>query len=211
MTSPSKRQLFLLGEGDTWFQRNRKTGAKDVAQWTENDQLVNVFANLPRPRGPEVSVLEVGCGHGLRLKSIQPNFGWSVAGVDPSALAVRSVTSAGLLGTVSTADALPAADSMIDLLIFGFCLCLCDRADLFKIAAEADRVMKLKSWLSILDFWSPHEKVNAYHHLDRVVNYESNLPGMFAWYPSYVATKHHVRHQNATTRIMLMSGWPQRS
>ena len=84
MTTPSQRQVFLDGEGDAWFQRNQQVDADQVAYWVDQDPLAELLENLPLPRGPEVSVVEVGCGQGLRLARLRQVKGWSVAGLDPS-------------------------------------------------------------------------------------------------------------------------------
>jgi ubiquinone/menaquinone biosynthesis C-methylase UbiE len=91
------------------------------------------------------------------LARFKSSKGWSGAGLDPSAKAISALNDAGLRGVVGTAEALPQADQSVDLLIYGFCLYLCDRDDLFQIAAEAHRVLKPKSWLAILDFRAPSE------------------------------------------------------
>ena len=78
--------------------------------------------------------------------------------------------------------------------MFGFCLYLCDRDHLFQIAAEAHRVLKPESWLAILDFWSPFQRSNPYHHKTGVLSFKSNLPAMFLWHPDYVITDHKLRH-----------------
>jgi len=95
---------------------------------------------------------------------------------------------------VGTAESLPYADQSVDLLIFGFCLYLCDPTDLFQIAAKARRVLKASAWLAILDFWSPYQRSNDYHHCPGIRSYKSNLPAMFLWHPSYVVTDHRLRH-----------------
>ncbi len=199
MTTPSQRQLFLEGEGDAWFQRNRQADADQIADWSVRDPLAEMLESLPLPRGPETSVFEVGCGQGLRLGRLSQTKGWSVAGLDPSEKAISAVTAAGYRGVVGTAEALPLPDRSVDLLIYGFCLYLCDRDDLFRIAAEAHRVLKPQSWLAILDFWSPHQRVNAYHHRSGIVSYKDDLPGMFSWHPSYVITDHRLRHHSSRT------------
>ena len=43
---------------------------------------------------------------------------------------------------MGTADKLPFEDQSVDILVYGFCLYLCDREDMFNIAAEANRVIK---------------------------------------------------------------------
>ena len=99
------------------------------------------------------------------------------------------------------------ADNSIDLLIYGFCLYLCDRDDLFKIAAEAHRILKPQSWLAIFDFWSPYQTVNNYHHCSGVHTYKDNLPAMFTWHPSYVITDHHIRHHSTRAYTDELQEW----
>jgi len=127
---------------------------------------------------------------------MRQEFGWQVAGVDPSSAAIDAVTAMGINAYVATADALPMPDASIDLLIYGFCLYLCDRIDLFKIAAEAHRVLKAEAWLVVLDFWAPCQRVNPYHHLSGVFSYKDDVSAMFAWHPSYVITDHRLRHHS---------------
>ena len=93
---------------------------------------------------------------------------------------------------------MPLADASVDVLIFGFCLYLCDRNDLFRIAAEAHRVLKPSSWLAILDFWSPVLTINQYHHKDGISSFKADLPAMFQWHPSYVITDHHMRDHGSS-------------
>lgn len=196
MTIPSQRQVFLENEGDAWFQRNRQN---DERQGADQDPLSNLIDNLPLPQGREISVFEVGCGQGLRLARLRQQKGWSVTGLDPSKKAIDAVNAAGCQGVIGTAEKLPASDQSVDLLIYGFCLYLCDRDDLFKIAAEAHRVLKPQAWLAILDFWSPHPSINPYHHRHGVYSYKDDLPAMFTWHPSYVIADHCIRHHNNWT------------
>ena len=108
---------------------------------------------------------------------------WSVAGIDPSNKAIASIKEAGFEGYVGTADALPIADKSIDLLIFGFCLYLCDRDDLSLLRRIPS--IKTSSWLAIYDFWSPNLLKNVYHHHSGVRSYKDDLSTMFKWHPSY--------------------------
>ncbi|MGB6911936.1 MAG: hypothetical protein WBE42_04170 [Pseudolabrys sp.] len=53
----------------------------------------------------------------------------------------------------ATADDLSAfGPDTIDLLIYGWCLYLCDREDLFKIVTEGDRILKDSGYLVVYDF-----------------------------------------------------------
>ena len=198
MKNPSQRKAFLQGEGDAWIRRNRQLDTHQVEHWCDQDPLRELLESLPLPHGPQVSVIEVGCGQGLRLDRLKKAKGWDACGLDPSEKAIAAVNAAKCRGIVGTAESLPIADQSVDLLIFGFCLYLCDRDDLFKIAAEAHRVLKPKAWLAILDFWTPSPTINPYHHLPGVRSFKDDLPSMFSWHPAYVITDHRLRHH--TTR-----------
>ena len=190
----SQKSLFLAGEGDAWFARNKVVTAEQQCRWEEQDALLQLLQQLPLPKDETVKAVEVGCGQGLRMSALQRCYGWQVFGIDPSAQAVASARGMNVDAQVGTADHLPFEDSSVDCLIYGFCLYLCDPADLFHIAAEAHRVLKPKSWLLILDFWSPLFHSNAYHHLDGVMSYKADRASMFSWHPSYIVTDQSVRH-----------------
>jgi len=194
MNPSTQRQVFLDGEGDAWFHRNLLQSSEQVELWKAREPLGGLLADLPLAMGEGVSVLEVGCGQGLRLEHLRNEKGWHVAGIDPSEAAVEAVRALGLEAHVATADVLPVACQSVDLLIYGFCLYLCDRSDLFRIAAEAHRVLKPSSWLAIVDFWSPHPLCNPYHHKPGTYSHKGDLPAMFSWHPSYVITDHRLRH-----------------
>jgi len=191
MNGSRQRDVFLSGEGDAWFQRN--SSVENMTS-TSDDILLQALLELPLLKGAGTVVAEVGCGSGLRLKALETRNGWQVYGLDPSRHAVAALSEIGVEAHVGTAEKLPWQDNSIDLLIFGFCLYLCDRDDLFQICAEAHRVLKSESWLAILDFWSPHHRSNPYHHKQGVRSFKSNVPAMFCWHPSYILTDHKVRH-----------------
>ena len=105
MNDSSQRQVFLQGEGDAWFTRNFQSDSNQSASWIDQDLLLKLIENLPLPLGPEVSVLEVGCGQGLRIGQLSQTKRWSVFGVDPSSQAIEALNSAGfpaMVGTVET-------------------------------------------------------------------------------------------------------------
>jgi SAM-dependent methyltransferase len=85
-----------------------------------------------------------------------------------------------------TADILPFKDHYFDIIIFGFCLYLCDREDLFRIASEADRVLGEPGWLLILYFFSPFPKKNVYHFCKGVQSYKMDYRTLFTWHPHKV-------------------------
>jgi hypothetical protein len=71
------------------------------------------------------------------------------------------------------------------LVIYGFCLYLCDRRDLFRIVAEGDRVLTNGGHLVIYDFLpqAPHRR--DYHHDSRVLSFKMNYAEMFCANPVY--------------------------
>ncbi len=80
--------------------------------------------------------------------------------------------------------------------MFGFCLYLCDREDLFRIACEADRVLKNPGWLLIQDFYSPAPVKREYHHRSGLFTHKMDYRTLFTWNPSYVNLVHKVRHHS---------------
>ena len=193
MKKDLQRDIFLSGEGDAWFNRNKVDASLMDSQ---PDLLYPLLCDLPLEDGLNSSVVEVGCGQGLRLKGLANKRGWKIMGLDPSVEAVSAACQLGVDAQVGTAEKLPYPSHSIDLLIYGFCLYLCDRDDLFQISSEAHRVLKPAGWLAILDFWSPHQRSNVYHHRDGILSHKMNLPEMFSWHPSYVITDHRLRHHS---------------
>ena len=81
---------------------------------------------------------------------------------------------------------------MFDFVVFGFCLYLCDRGDLFQIAKEADRVLKNDGYIIICDFYSSANTKNAYHHLPGIFSYKMDYRKLFVWHPNYDCLHHEV-------------------
>ena len=54
-------------------------------------------------------------------------------GIEPSAQAVAAACAKGINVMQGTADVLPFDNQSFDIVIFGFCLYLCDREDLFEL------------------------------------------------------------------------------
>jgi hypothetical protein len=63
MTNPLQREVFLSGEGDAWFQRNRcNQSLADPA----GEPLLPLLLELPLEAGSGTTVVKVGCGQGWR-------------------------------------------------------------------------------------------------------------------------------------------------
>jgi ubiquinone/menaquinone biosynthesis C-methylase UbiE len=185
-----QKDVFLSSEGDAWFARNEAAlGARD---WSLDPVCVKA-AQLEFPRTP-ARILEVGCGDGSRLCYLTSKFGHRTVGVDPSERAVAKARAKGVEAVRSTADSLPFENASFDAVIFGFCLYLCDDADLFRIAMEADRVLASPGWLLILDFEARAPRYKPYHHLAGVLSRKMDYKSMFVWHPAYTLASHEMFH-----------------
>lgn len=200
-----QKDMFLESEGDAYFTRNQGAAARklpdDDALLREVLDLLSVSANT------KLRVLEIGCGDGTRLVWLQNNLNADCHGIDPSALAVAAARSKGIDAQVGTADALAFENQSFDILIFGFCLYLCDRDDLFRIANEADRVLRSPGWLLIMDFFSPVPKAKIYHHRPGVLSYKMDYRTLFTWHPDYQCVTHKVRHYGEATYTDIADEW----
>jgi ubiquinone/menaquinone biosynthesis C-methylase UbiE len=188
-----QKDTFLQSEGDAWMARN--ADALSRRSLPESDPLLLEILALPAAEiAPGAAILEIGCGEGTRLAWLREKLQLQCSGVEPSAKAVEVGRSRGIDMRQGTADSLPFADAQFDVVVFGFCLYLCDRADLFRIAAEADRVLKPRGWLLIHDFFAGSPSKRAYHHRSGLFSYKMDYRALFAWNPAYMTYAHKVRH-----------------
>lgn len=177
----NQKLIFLENEGNAFFHRN--TNSREIVDMSidpvflEINYLIKI--NAINNYKKKLKILEIGCGDGLRGVEIKNNIDCDYYGIDPSTEAVNFCNINGLIASVSTADDLPYDDSFFDIVIFGFCLYLCDRNDLKKISNEATRVLKNKSWIIIMDFFSKQPKIVNYHHLLGVKSYKCDYRLIF--------------------------------
>jgi len=174
---------FARGEADAYFERNHAS----EAALDREDPLFDVLAALdPAP----ARWLEVGCSDGARLERLRrlPGGGArSFTGVDPSrrAIAAGRERFPDLSLEVATAEALPFADASFDVVVYGFCLYLCDRADLFRIAAECDRVLDGDGLVVVYDFHREAPHANPYAHAPGLFSYKMDHARLFTWNPAF--------------------------
>jgi ubiquinone/menaquinone biosynthesis C-methylase UbiE len=187
----SQKFVFLESEGDAWFTRNREALAR--RKLPDEDPILRELIELGVARTKPLRVLEIGCGEGVRLQWLSRELGAQCAGVEPSAQAVEVARARGIDARRGTADSIPFDTGAFDVVIFGFCLYLCDRDDLFLIASEANRVLARPGWLIIEDFYSTTPRLRAYHHKAGVQSHKMDFRAMFAWHPEYVTVTLKVR------------------
>lgn len=191
-----QRDAFLQGEGDAWLQRN--TGRADAHYEPQSDALLAEIAEL-EPQidsARQTNVLEIGCGDGRRLAWLKDHRKFECFGIEPSERAVEIARSRGIDVRRGTAEQLPFDDGSFDIVVFGFCLYLCDREDLFCIASEADRVLRNPGWLLLQDFYDAAASVRAYHHREGLFSHKMDYTTLFSWHPDYTVFSHKLRHHS---------------
>ena len=171
---------FRADDADAWFARNR--AALDHQRLNAaTDPVIQALKPLAPP-----SVLEVGCANGWRLDAIRSSWSAYVHGIDPSPEAVRDgVDRFGLPLVTGNADSLPWMANSFDCIVFGFCLYLCDRSDLFQIAQEADRILAPGGYLVVYDFYSPNARSRPYVHREGLRTHKMDHAQLWAWHPGY--------------------------
>jgi SAM-dependent methyltransferase len=178
-----QRDIFREHEGNKFFERNEKC----LASTSHVKSLVTERIAYHLAPAKKARVLEVGCASGdnlAALNSLKPIEGF---GVDPSGDAIRagkkSFSEFDL--HVGTADSLPFDDGCMDVVWFGFCLYLIDRALLHRVVAEADRVLNDGGLIAIHDFDADVPCVRPYSHYQGLNSYKMNYSGMFLCDPAY--------------------------
>lgn len=201
-----QKEIFLQSEGDAWFTRNQQGVAG--RKLPDDDALLREIIDfLLVNTGGRVKVFEVGCGDGTRLAWLKNNLNADCYGIEPSAQAVAASRAKGINVLQGTADALPFGSQSFDIVIFGFCLYLCDRDDLFRIASEADRILRSPGWLMIMDFYSPIPRARTYHHRPGVQSFKMDYRTLFAWHPDYECMTHKVRHHGEAIHTDAPDEW----
>lgn len=190
----SQKDVFLSSEADAWYERNEQAVAKaDFSVDPVSASVLEIAATFPTDvESGKIRILEIGCGEGRRLEWLATHLNAEVFGVEPSARAVEKARARGVTAERGTADDLPFGNATFDVIIFGFCLYLCDRQDLFRVAQEADRVLKPDSWLVISDFYAPNLVKRMYHHKSGVYSYKMDYRQLFSWHPAYTCFAHKV-------------------
>lgn len=181
----SQSALFTEGEGDRFFDRNygEAQDMKEIPPYRA-EQMANMLQRLPfTPK----RLLEVGCCYGLNLEFYRQKTGGECHGVDLSKKAVEE--GARLYPEISfhVADAaqLPFNDGYFDFIAFDICLYAFGPGNLFKAAAEADRVLRSGGLLVIHDFESSLPYRNTYKHNPGMFSYKFCFRDMFLWHPAY--------------------------
>ena len=183
-----QKEFFLENEGDNWFERNIKNHIPSL-----KDPVIKAILRCTENKSnKKKKLLEIGCGDAKRLSWISENLKFQCYGIEPSKKAVKAAKNKGIKVILGTADKLKFEKEKFDFVVFGFCLYLCDREDLFQIAKEADRVLKNNGYLIIKDFYSKNCTKNKYHHTPGIFSYKMDYKKLFDWHPNYDCVFHEI-------------------
>ena len=173
-------EAFFAGEGDAWLKRNINKIPPD------HDPVQDAIERLGiKP----TSVLEVGCANGWRLEQLVELYGCKCWGIDPALRFPHGPYGSKHKFIRTQATALNAffSEGQFDLLIYGFCLYLCDPEDYFRIAMEGDRVLQEGGYLIVHDFYSSEPKRVPYHHKDGLYSHKMDFRTLWYWHPHYLS------------------------
>lgn len=196
----SQKEIFKNGEAAQWYERNK-------GKYNPSDDLVlqtiREYDLLPNSGLPYTTILEIGCSVGYRLKALKDYYdsrviknNYSYCGIDPGIHhgIERMDSLDGCWIEYGTADKLPFNNKSVELLLFGFCLYLCDPDDYFRIAAEADRVLRPGAYMIIEDLPKPIGRKTLgrktffrvpYKHKHGVFCHHYDFSRLWAWNPNY--------------------------
>lgn len=187
----TQRRVFVRGEGDAYYRRHRH-GLWGEGAASGVDPPLRVLRQLRLSPG---AVLEIGCSDGWRVGALAQHPGVDLAaGVDPSSAALCAGRDryAGTRFARTTAEALPFRDRSFDLVMLGFFLFVADRDDLFRIAAESDRVLREGGHLLLYDYFAERPARLQYGHHVSCHTFKMDYRKMFLWNPAYRCVYHEV-------------------
>lgn len=197
---PKASEVFSQSEGDRWFERNCLHKPASALQSVYVEYVWERLPYMPR------TVLEVGCADGSKLSFLREYSESKKSicgfwGIAPSSKAIAEgrKRDPALHLQQGTADQLPFDNASFGMVILGFCLFLCDRQDLFKIAYEVDRVLTEGGFLVLYDFEARFPFKNTYKHAPGLWSYKMDNRSMFLWNPLYSLMEMHSFSHSGTT------------
>lgn len=168
-----QEEAFLGGEAKAWLRRNKTK--IDV----DNDPILKTMEEaIIRPK----MVFEIGCADGWRLEAIRKIYGADCFGCDPG-LPAKDKNSKIWCGTARHTGVTPGVK--FDVLIYGFCLYLCDRETLPGTVMAGDRLLREDGYLIIWDFDPDEPHARPYHHVPGLFSYKMDHAKLWLGNPAY--------------------------
>ena len=172
-----QRDVFAQGEGAAWLVRNQSLLGK-------RDPVMDALAHW---RIEPKSALDVGCANGWRVERLIDRYHCKVNGIDPAIPEFEASKffnlrpgHAGALYHYSNGE--------FDLVIYGFCLYLCDPEDYPSIVKEGDRVLADGGHILIHDFAMTDNEVpwrTPYKHKEGIFSHHVQFSRLWTAFPQY--------------------------
>lgn len=167
--------IFIASEGDEWHRRNLDKGR--MLPVVDMSEYVDKIT----------SAVEFGCGAGLNIGEIQYQRGCAALGIDPSSEAIsfarEKYPKAKFLQGTANYHFLDRGGH--DLLVYGFCLYLCDRESLQSIVSIADNALRDGGHIIIQDFDPEYPHRVPYHHVPGMFSYKMDHSKLWLANPAY--------------------------
>ena len=194
--------IFLESEGDAWHVRN-----KDKPYNNDRNEIIATI--VPKVK----SVLEVGCGDGRYLSGLGDLYGAKCTGIDISCAAIDS----GRKLFPETDFILGSAqyrylETEYEMVIYGFCLYVCDPASLHHIAHLGDRSLQDGGHLVIHDFDPEYPHKVPYHHVPGLFSYKMDYSKLWLANPAYSLVSKTVIGDGTAVWVLkkdVAAGWPE--
>ena len=175
----NQKKNFLKNEGDRYYERNKNIISQN------HGFICKKIIELSKSKS-KLKILEIGCGTGDLLKKInKKKKKFKLFGIDPSIKAIKSNNNRKINLIRGTADYLPFKDKSFEIIIFSFCLYLVDKELLFKVASEANRVLKFKGNIIIFDFYSKKSIEKKYSHNRLIKCHKMDFSKLFLCHPHF--------------------------
>jgi len=188
------KNIFDDEEANAYFRRNNKKSGERQA-----DKPTSLLCDWLRPFKNEISeLLDIGCGNGHELHQLSEGINASGYGVEPSTEAAEYISKhfPSLTVRVGYAENVPFSREF-SLVNLGFFLYLVDRKHYLRCISEADRLVKVGGFLSIIDFETPYPYSNKYAHKEAIYSHKQNNSDVFIASNLYsVVNKYHFSHEN---------------
>ena len=190
-----QKKIFLKSEANRFYKRNIERLGK--INYKKHEIAIELQKYLKLKKN-KINLLEIGCCDAGLINFISQKYNKiKCYGIDPSSLAIKSQKNINLKLKIGTADKLLFEKDLFDIVIYNFCLYLCDDDDLIKIVSEADRVLKKNGTIFILDFYHKDTKYIKYIHQKGIYSRKMDYSKLFTWHPNYQLKKiRKFKHEN---------------
>ena len=177
-----QRDIFAQGEGAAWLARNQSLLGK-------RDPVMDALAHW---RIDPKSVLDVGCANGWRVERLIDRYKCKAFGIDPAVpeppISRLEEPSFKHLRHGHAGALYHYSNGQFDLVIYGFCLYLCDPSDYPAIVKEGDRVLADGGHIVIHDFAVLDDEIpwrTPYKHKDGVYSHHFPFEALWLASPQY--------------------------